>query len=72
MFTKYDTLLLSSTLATPNTIYCPRESCQYPISLEEDSDLASCPSCQFNSCVHCQMTFHGVEPCKYKNGESLG
>ncbi|XP_065557286.1 E3 ubiquitin-protein ligase RNF14-like isoform X2 [Artemia franciscana] len=67
MFTKYDTLLLSSTLATPNTIYCPRESCQYPISLEEDSDLASCPSCQFNSCVHCQMTFHGVEPCKYKN-----
>lgn len=49
-------------------IYCPRKSCQYPVSREGDEVMASCPVCQYVFCIFCKMTYHGIEPCKVNTG----
>lgn len=65
LFAKYDSILLSATLATMmDIIYCPRRNCQYPVSLEPNEQMAKCPICQYAFCVFCKMVYHGIEPCK--------
>lgn len=69
MFAKYDAALLTATLDTMmDIIYCPRRSCQYPVTLEQDETMGRCPSCQYNFCIYCKMAFHGLEPCRLKTG----
>ncbi|XP_071445338.1 E3 ubiquitin-protein ligase RNF14-like [Hetaerina americana] len=68
LFAKYDSVLLSSTLDTlTDIIYCPRTSCQYPVTLEAGENMAQCPSCRYVFCVYCRMVYHGVAPCQFKS-----
>lgn len=72
LFEKYDSLLLNVWLdSTSNIIYCPRVLCQYPTTREGNDTMAECPSCRHAFCVHCRMTYHGVEACKINSGESF-
>lgn len=72
LFAKYDHLLLSTMLDTMgDIIYCPRPSCQYPVSKEENEKMAMCPECNYVFCIYCKMVYHGVEPCRLKNEEKL-
>lgn len=72
LFARYDSILLSSTLDTMGDIvYCPRPSCQYPVSKEEGEKMAMCPACKYVFCIYCKMVYHGVEPCRLKNEEKL-
>lgn len=49
-------------------VYCPRRSCQYPVSREPNEQMANCPICQYAFCVYCKMVYHGIEPCKVYSG----
>ncbi|KAK9308372.1 hypothetical protein QLX08_001558 [Tetragonisca angustula] len=70
LFVKYDSILLSATLDTMGDIvYCPRRSCQYPVSREPNEQMANCPICQYAFCVYCKMVYHGIEPCKVYSAE---
>ncbi|XP_011257747.1 E3 ubiquitin-protein ligase RNF14 [Camponotus floridanus] len=70
LFSKYDSLLLSTTLDTmTDIIYCPRRHCQYPVTCDPDDHMAKCPVCQYAFCVRCKMVYHGVEPCKISSAE---
>lgn len=72
LFAKYDSILLSATLATmTDIIYCPRRNCQYPVSCEPNEQMANCPICQYAFCVFCKMVYHGIEPCKLYSGITL-
>ncbi|XP_059471240.1 E3 ubiquitin-protein ligase RNF14-like [Neocloeon triangulifer] len=69
-FAKYDAALLAATLDTMmDIIYCPRKSCQYPVSVEQGETMGRCPSCQYVFCIYCKMAFHGLEPCRLKSDE---
>jgi len=68
LFNRYDTLLLNATLSKMVDItYCPRTSCQCPVMRETDENMATCPSCRYVFCIFCKMTYHGVEPCRFKD-----
>ncbi len=41
---------------------------QYPVSYEPESNLVSCPYCNFHFCLMCKATYHGVAPCKMTSG----
>ena len=70
LFSKYDSILLNATLDTmTDIIYCPRKSCQYPVSRESDEIMANCPVCQYAFCVFCKAVYHGIEPCKVNTGK---
>ncbi|XP_017875605.1 E3 ubiquitin-protein ligase RNF14-like [Ceratina calcarata] len=70
LFAKYDSILLSATLDTMGDIvYCPRRSCQYPVSREPNEQMANCPICQYAFCVYCKSVYHGIEPCKIYSDE---
>lgn len=72
LFSKYDSLLLSTTLDTMmDIIYCPRRHCQYPVTRDPDDHMAKCPVCQYAFCVRCKMVYHGVELCKISSGTCL-
>lgn len=72
LFARYDHILLASILDTMgDIIYCPRSSCQYPVSKEENEKMAICPECKYVFCIYCKMVYHGVEPCRLKNEEKL-
>lgn len=72
LFSKYDSLLLSTTLDTMmDIVYCPRRHCQYPVTRDPDDNIARCPVCQYAFCVRCKMVYHGVEPCKISSGMCL-
>lgn len=49
-------------------VYCPRRTCQYPVSREPDEEMANCPICRYAFCIHCRMVYHGIEPCKGYSG----
>lgn len=51
--------------------YCPRKSCQYPVSLESNELMANCPNCQYVFCIFCKAVYHGVEPCKFNSGNNF-
>lgn len=62
--------MLSQTLDTMmDIIYCPRVVCQYPVTYDPSEAVASCPNCLYSFCVLCKRVYHGVEPCKLKQGE---
>ncbi|XP_018368965.1 PREDICTED: E3 ubiquitin-protein ligase RNF14-like [Trachymyrmex cornetzi] len=70
LFSKYDSLLLSTTLDTMmDIVYCPRRHCQYPVTRDPDDNMARCPVCQYAFCIRCKMVYHGVEPCKISSAE---
>ncbi|XP_011501033.1 PREDICTED: E3 ubiquitin-protein ligase RNF14-like [Ceratosolen solmsi marchali] len=65
LFSKYDSILLNITLDTmTDIIYCPRKSCQYPVSQEPNEIMANCPICQYVFCIFCKAVYHGIAPCK--------
>ena len=72
LFLKYDSILLSATLDTmTDIIYCPRKSCQYPVSREPNDIMANCPVCQYAFCIFCKAVYHGIEPCKVNTGKII-
>ncbi|XP_052279931.1 E3 ubiquitin-protein ligase RNF14-like [Dreissena polymorpha] len=67
LFTKYDQLLLQTSLDMMSDItFCPRPTCQCPVLMERDTPLASCPACQFVFCTLCRLVYHGLSPCRLK------
>ncbi|KAJ0037212.1 hypothetical protein NL108_018658 [Boleophthalmus pectinirostris] len=63
LFSRYDRLLLQSTLESmPDVVYCPRPSCASPV-LSDSNSMAQCSVCSFAFCVLCNKTYHGSEPC---------
>ncbi|XP_014255114.1 E3 ubiquitin-protein ligase RNF14-like [Cimex lectularius] len=67
LYLKYDNLLLNATLDTMVDItYCPRSFCGCPVMRDTGEKMATCPKCEYVFCVHCKMTYHGVEKCRLK------
>ncbi|XP_011860762.1 PREDICTED: E3 ubiquitin-protein ligase RNF14-like [Vollenhovia emeryi] len=70
LFSKYDSLLLSTTLDTMmDIVYCPRRHCQYPVTCDPEDNMGRCPVCQYAFCVRCKMVYHGIEPCRISSAE---
>ncbi|XP_071403053.1 E3 ubiquitin-protein ligase RNF14-like [Centroberyx affinis] len=70
LFSRYDRLLLQSTLdCMPDVVYCPQRSCGSAVILETGSRAALCPACGHAFCVSCRKTYHGVEDCHGKKRE---
>ncbi|KAK2835177.1 hypothetical protein Q5P01_015661 [Channa striata] len=64
LFSRYDHLLLQSTLASmSDVVYCPRRSCGSAVILDKSSTVAVCSVCGFAFCVKCRKTYHGKEDC---------
>uniref|UniRef100_A0A4W5RPZ8 RBR-type E3 ubiquitin transferase n=1 Tax=Hucho hucho TaxID=62062 RepID=A0A4W5RPZ8_9TELE len=67
LFTRYDRLLLQSTLdRMADVIYCARKACVTPVVLEPDTAAALCPSCRYAFCTICRKTYHGTSNCKLR------
>ncbi|XP_026179386.1 E3 ubiquitin-protein ligase RNF14-like [Mastacembelus armatus] len=65
LFSRYDRLLLQSTLdRMSDVVYCPRRSCGSAVILETSSTAALCPMCAFAFCAICRKTYHGAEDCQ--------
>nr|XP_019959689.1 PREDICTED: E3 ubiquitin-protein ligase RNF14-like [Paralichthys olivaceus] len=65
LFSRYDLLLLQSTLDLMSDVtYCPRRSCGSPVIVEKPSSAALCSVCRFAFCVTCRKTYHGAEDCQ--------
>ncbi|XP_010901237.3 E3 ubiquitin-protein ligase RNF14 isoform X1 [Esox lucius] len=65
LFTRYDRLLLQSTLDRMADVkYCPRPTCAAPVILEPDSTAAVCPQCRYAFCTLCSKTYHGTFSCQ--------
>ncbi|KAM9383632.1 E3 ubiquitin-protein ligase RNF14-like isoform 2-T2 [Pholidichthys leucotaenia] len=68
LFSRYDRLLLQSTLDSMSDVtYCPRTSCGSPVIQEKSSTAAICSVCGFAFCVMCKKTYHGIEDCWREN-----
>ncbi|KAL5012716.1 hypothetical protein ScPMuIL_011267 [Solemya velum] len=66
-FIKYDRLLLQSSLdMMADIMYCPRPSCQYPVLLEKESNMGTCPACFYVFCTLCKLVYHGLSPCRIR------
>ncbi|KAJ0032115.1 hypothetical protein NQD34_002196 [Periophthalmus magnuspinnatus] len=64
LFSRYDRLLLQSTLdSMPDVVYCPRPSCASPVLSDSSSSMGLCTVCSFSFCVLCKKTYHGTEAC---------
>ncbi|KAF2367942.1 IBR domain [Trinorchestia longiramus] len=69
LYERWDTLLLSSTLSElGDTQPCPRQHCQYPVTLNEGQ--GHCPNCFFVFCALCRFGTHGREPCRLNNKDT--
>ncbi|OWF45776.1 E3 ubiquitin-protein ligase RNF14-like [Mizuhopecten yessoensis] len=67
LFDKYEKLLLRTGLdMMVDVMYCPRPACQYPVMLDRESNMGSCPSCSYSFCTLCKLVFHGKSPCRVK------
>lgn len=72
LFARYDELLLNSALdEMEDIVYCPRKTCQYPVTYEREEQMARCAHCSYTFCTLCRMTYHGVERCRLKNSSGL-
>nr|CAB3265629.1 ZF(RING/C6HC)-7 Zn-finger (RING/cysteine-rich C6HC)-7 [Phallusia mammillata] len=70
LYLRYERLLLQTTLDTmSDIIYCPLSHCQSPVILDQNENLAQCPSCSYAFCVFCKSGYHGVTPCRLTTGE---
>ncbi|XP_043925839.1 E3 ubiquitin-protein ligase RNF14-like [Protopterus annectens] len=64
-FSRYDRLLLQNGLSLmTDIVYCPRLSCQTAVLKEPESEMGVCTSCLFVFCSKCNLTYHGVAPCR--------
>ncbi|XP_047443580.1 E3 ubiquitin-protein ligase RNF14-like [Mugil cephalus] len=64
LFSRYDRLLLQSTLdGMPDVTYCPRRSCGSAVIRDESGNAAMCPVCSFAFCVACGKNYHGAGSC---------
>ncbi|MEQ2275944.1 hypothetical protein XENORESO_011314, partial [Xenotaenia resolanae] len=71
MFSRYDRLLLQSTLDSMSDVtYCPRPPCGSVVILEKTSTLALCSVCSFAFCVNCKKTYHGTNKCSEITNET--
>ncbi|XP_047199249.1 E3 ubiquitin-protein ligase RNF14 [Hippoglossus stenolepis] len=67
LFSRYDRLLLQSTLDLMSDVtYCPRRSCGSPVIVEKSHTAALCSVCRFPFCVGCRKTYHGAQDCQKK------
>ncbi|XP_059197337.1 E3 ubiquitin-protein ligase RNF14-like isoform X2 [Centropristis striata] len=65
LFSRYDRLLLQSTLDfMADVVYCPRRSCGSAVIVEKASTAAMCFVCSFAFCVTCKRTYHGKDACR--------
>uniref|UniRef100_A0A3P8T4Z9 RBR-type E3 ubiquitin transferase n=1 Tax=Amphiprion percula TaxID=161767 RepID=A0A3P8T4Z9_AMPPE len=61
LFSRYDRLLLQSTLDhMADVTYCPRNSCGSAVIVDTSSTAAMCSVCNFAFCVKCKKTYHGL------------
>ncbi|KAK7939301.1 hypothetical protein WMY93_002627 [Mugilogobius chulae] len=64
LFSRYDRLLLQSTLdSMHDVVYCPRPSCASAVLSDSSTSMALCTACSFAFCVLCNKTYHGTEAC---------
>ncbi|XP_054872935.1 E3 ubiquitin-protein ligase RNF14-like [Amphiprion ocellaris] len=64
LFSRYDRLLLQSTLDhMADVTYCPRNSCGSAVIVDTSSTAAMCSVCNFAFCVKCKKTYHGAQDC---------
>lgn len=64
LFSRYDRLLLQSTLdCMADVTYCPRSSCGSAVIVDKSSTAAMCSVCSFAFCVKCKKTYHGAQDC---------
>ncbi|KAF8778148.1 E3 ubiquitin-protein ligase RNF14 like protein [Argiope bruennichi] len=67
LYEKYDTIILSRTLEDmPDVRFCPRRLCQCPVLLDSCGRMGICAACNFVFCALCNMAYHGVAPCAFK------
>ncbi|KAE8748053.1 hypothetical protein FOCC_FOCC005248 [Frankliniella occidentalis] len=72
LFARYDELLLSSALdGMEDIVYCPRKTCQYPVTYDKEEKLARCAHCSYTFCTLCRMGYHGIDPCRLKIDSGL-
>ncbi|GBN06395.1 E3 ubiquitin-protein ligase RNF14 [Araneus ventricosus] len=72
LYEKYDRILLSRTLEDMSDVtFCPRKVCQCPVLLDSCGRMGTCPACNFVFCALCNMAYHGVAPCVFKEEEKL-
>ncbi|XP_046741753.1 E3 ubiquitin-protein ligase RNF14-like isoform X1 [Diprion similis] len=72
IYEKYEHLLLKVTLdSMSDIIYCPRSSCQYPVTTDGDDTLATCANCFYSFCAFCRKVYHGVAPCTMNSQEQM-
>ncbi|XP_053287392.1 E3 ubiquitin-protein ligase RNF14 [Pleuronectes platessa] len=65
LFSRYDRLLLQSTLDLMSDVtYCPQRSCGSPVIVEKSHAAALCSVCRFPFCVRCRKTYHGAADCQ--------
>uniref|UniRef100_A0A146KLQ7 RBR-type E3 ubiquitin transferase n=2 Tax=Lygus hesperus TaxID=30085 RepID=A0A146KLQ7_LYGHE len=67
---KYDGMLLRATLDKMSDItYCPRLACGSPVLRDGDDKMAACLACNYNFCVLCRSSYHGVDYCPLRPEE---
>ncbi|XP_062280595.1 E3 ubiquitin-protein ligase RNF14-like [Scomber scombrus] len=72
LFSRYDRLLLQSTLdSMPDVVYCPRRTCGSAVILEKGSNVAICSLCNFVFCVTCKKTYIGTGVCCKKKKQTV-
>ncbi|XP_068581155.1 E3 ubiquitin-protein ligase RNF14-like isoform X2 [Cebidichthys violaceus] len=72
LFSRYDRLLLQSTLdCMADVVYCPRSVCASAVIVEKSSTAAQCSVCSFAFCVHCRKTYHGTDACLEKKTRKI-
>lgn len=68
-YERYDQILLKRALENMSDItYCPRPKCHNPVICDPDEKCALCTVCSYTFCSVCKMVYHGVEPCRFKDG----
>ncbi|XP_029527653.1 E3 ubiquitin-protein ligase RNF14-like [Oncorhynchus nerka] len=73
LFTRYDRLLLQSSLdLMADVVYCPRQSCCQAVMVEQDTTMGICPACQYAFCTLCKRGYHGLSHCKVTADELQG
>lgn len=69
LFERYDGILLKRALESMSDItYCPRPKCHNPVICDPNEKCAFCSVCSYTFCSVCKMVYHGVEPCRFKDG----
>lgn len=71
-YEKYDKMLLSRSLEDMTDVaFCPRKACQCPVLLDIGGRMGSCSACDFVFCPFCNMAYHGIAPCVFKEEQKL-